>query len=141
MSNKFYGFLDIVCTPIIPQAIQTKLIKQYLSENKCLLSFYTTESHTTFENMSILKQKITEKNNFTGFAFYSLMQFSYNLKFEFRFLKKILSKYKCYFVRENIKINDINDLKKIEDELKIFHVTNHLTIKNLKENFLLITQK
>ena len=69
------------------------------------------------------------------------MQFSYNLKFEFRFLKKILSKYKCYFVRENIKINDINDLKKIEDELKIFHVTNHLTIKNLKENFLLITQK
>jgi hypothetical protein len=141
MFSSFYGFLDIVCTPIIPQALQTKLIKEHLKEKNYTLNFYTTESHTTFENMSILKQKVSEKNKFSGFAFYSLMQFSYNSKFEFNLLKKILKKYKCVFIRENVQIDNLIDLKKIENELKIFPATNHIAIKNLKNNFLSITKK
>lgn len=141
MSKRFYGFLDIVCTPIIPQGLQTKIIKKTLEDSNINLSFYTTESHTTFENMSILKQKLSEKNNFEGFAFFSVLQFSYKNRFNLLLLKKVIKKYKCLFVRENIFINNINDLKNLEDELILFPTTNYMLINNLKENFLSITKK
>ena len=141
MSKKFYGFLDIVCTPIVPQGLQTKIIKNALEDNNLELSFYTTESHTTFKNMSILKQKLSEKNNFKGFAFFSVLQFAYKDKFDLSLLNKVIKKYNCLFVRENIFIKNINDLKSLEKELILFPTTNYMLINNLKENFLSITKK
>tara|TARA_A100001011_G_C14226731_1_gene806929 strand:+ start:933 stop:1358 length:426 start_codon:yes stop_codon:yes gene_type:complete len=141
MSKKFYGFLDIVCTPIVTQGLQTKIIKNALEDNNLELSFYTTESHTTFKNMSILKQKLSEKNNFKGFAFFSVLQFAYKDKFDLSLLNKIIKKYNCLFVRENIFIKNINDLKSLEKELILFPTTNYMLINNLKENFLSITKK
>jgi hypothetical protein len=141
MSKKFYGFLDIVCTPIVPQGLQTKIIKNALEDNNLELSFYTTESHTTFKNMSILKQKLSEKNNFKGFAFFSVLQFAYKDKFDLSLLNKVIKKYNCLFVRENIFIKNINDLKSLEKELILFPTTNYILINNLKENFLSITKK
>ena len=98
MSKKFYGFLDIVCTPIVPQGLQIKIIKNALKDNNLELSFYTTESHTTFKNMSILKQKLSEKNNFKGFAFFSALQFAYKDKFDLSLLNKVIKNYNCLFV-------------------------------------------
>ena len=141
MSKKFYGFLDIVCTPIVPQGLQTKIIKNALEDNNLELSFYTTESHTTFKNMSILKQKLSEKNNFKGFAFFSVLQFAYKDKFDLSLLNKVIKKYNCLFLRENIFIKNINDLKSLEKELILFPTTNYMLINNLKENFLSITKK
>ena len=141
MSKKFYGFLDVVCTPIVPQGLQTKIIKNALKANKFDLNFYTSESHTTFKSMSVLKQKLSEKNNFDGFAFFSLLQFAYKNKFDLSLLKKVLKKYNCLFVRENIFIKNLNDLKNFEEELNLLPTTNHILINNLKENFLSITKK
>lgn len=141
MSKKFYAFLDIVCTPIVPQGIQTKIIKKTLEEKNFDLSFYTTESHTTFEDMSILKQKLSEKINFNGFAFFSVLQFSYKNQFDLFLLKKVLKRYKCFFIRENIFIKNLNDLKNFEEELRLFPTTSYILINNLKKNFLSITKK
>ena len=69
-----------------------------------------------------------------------MLQFAYKNKFDLSLLKKVLKKYNCLFVRENIFIKNLNDLKNFEEELNLLPATNHILINNLKENFLSITK-
>tara|TARA_B100001540_G_scaffold317100_1_gene348994 strand:+ start:973 stop:1407 length:435 start_codon:yes stop_codon:yes gene_type:complete len=137
MSKKtFLAFLDITIVEIISQKNQTKLMKDYLKDLNGEVIFYSTESYLTIETLRLLESKISEKIKINGIIFYSALQFSYSGKFLFETAKKILkNKYEIYFMREDIKIKNIDELNNIKTSLKIFPDTHYDLIKNLKKNF------
>ena len=56
-------------TEIVSQKLQVSLIKDYITKNNGDLVFYSTENHSTFQNLNILRHKIKEKINVDGIIF------------------------------------------------------------------------
>ncbi len=135
--KKFYIFLDIVITEVVPQRLQTALIRDKLNSLKGNITFYSTEGHNSYMNQSQLQTKIDEKPKIKGFAFYSLLQFCYGKKINLNLIKNLVKNYDCIFVRENLILNKSNFEKK-KFELKSFSFTHETLIRNLKKNFIKI---
>ena len=139
--KEYLAFTDLTITEIISQKNQMKLMKNYLNEHNADIVFYSTEGHRTIESMRILENKIGENPNIDGIVFYSILQFSYSGKFLSQITKKILKKgYELFFIREDLKINDLKSFEKIKISLKIFPYTHSDLIKNLKSNFYSVTK-
>ncbi|MDB0032235.1 hypothetical protein N9E32_02970, partial [Alphaproteobacteria bacterium] len=105
MTKKILAVLDYCILPIISQMAQTKLLSDFINEEKIKISFYTLETPITLTSQSVLKNKLDEKPEIQGFVFYSLIQFSYGKKTNIELIKDILDKgYEIYIYRENIKL-------------------------------------
>jgi len=137
-NKKYFAFIDIFITEIVPQRIQTQIMNSYLKNYKSEISFYSTEDHNSYKNLSNLNTKISEKLKIEGFIFYSFLQFCYDDHIRFNIIKKILKNYNCIFVRENIKLNKLSDIKSHKIALISFKDTHKSLIENLEKNFLKI---
>ena len=137
--KKYLAFLDIAITEIVGQRLQTILAKDYAKKINGDVIFYSTETYGSFKNLQVLKQKINEDSEFDGVIFYSILQFCYGGKIESKILKKILKKkIKLIFVRENIEINNLTQLKSKLIELAYFQKTHKSLIENIIKNFIKI---
>lgn len=141
MSKKYFAFLDIVITEIIPQRLQLQIINTYLSKFKSEVSFYSTEAHNSYKSLEILNAKINEKPKIKGLVFYSLLQFCYGENIAITSLKKILKNYECVFLRENLILKSEKDFFKNFISIKSFKDTHDSLIQNLKFNFDKILEK
>lgn len=140
--KKYLALLDIVITEIVSQKLQVSLIKDYITKNNGDLVFYSTENHSTFQNLNILRHKIKEKINVDGIIFYSLLQFCYSKKNNINLMEQILEKkIELTFIRENITIKNKIQLKNKIIEIKYFPKTHNSLIYNLKKNFLKTLKK
>ena len=139
--KKYFAFLDIIITEIIPQRIQTQVINNHLKKYKSEISFYSTEEHSTYKKLSALVTKINEKPKIEGFVFYSFLQFCYDKKINFKLLKRILKNYNCIFVRENLKFAKIEDIISNKIAIKSFKNSHESLIENLEKNFSKILTK
>lgn len=133
--KKYFAFLDIIISEIIPQRIQTQVINIHLKKYKSEISFYSTEEHSSYKKLSALKTKINEKPKIEGFVFYSFLQFCYDKKIDFKLLKKILKSYSCIFVRENLKFDKVDDINLNKIAIKSFKDSHKSLLENLEKNF------
>jgi hypothetical protein len=135
MFKKYFAFIDVVITEIMPNRIQLQVINNFLSKINSEISFYSAENHNSYSTLEILNSKFYEKPKVRGFVFYSLLQFCYGEKILLDTLKKILKKYECIFIRENIILKSENDLLNKKRSIKVFKDTHESLIKNLISNF------
>ena len=133
MSNtKFLAFMDISIIDIIPQKFQRELIENSLFKKKFTLDNVRNEELKTFHLCSVIEKTIKGKFKIDGFAFYSLLQFSYGSKFRFDLINLAIKKKKrLYFFREDILITNKLDLNKIEKSIKLFKLNNKIFIKKI----------
>ena len=140
--KKYLAILDIVITEIVSQKLQINLIRDFLKKKNSDLVFYSAESHSTFENLNVLKLKIKEKIKIDGIVFYSLLQFFYGGKKNINIINQILKKkIELIFIREGLSIKNKKQLENYLIEIQQFPNTHKSLIQNLKKNFLKILKK
>ena len=108
-SDKVYCYPDTLQNRYLPQAWQIYIMKNFLSNYKKKIDFYTGENHKSYLNLKIFSEKIQNKPNIHGFIFFSLIQFCYGKKLKLDLIHKALKKgYSIYFAREKIVLNKNN---------------------------------
>ncbi len=131
-TKNFLAFLDISIIDIIPQKFQRELIEIGLSKKNLFLQNVRMEELRSFRLCPVISKTINGKFKVDGFAFYSLLQFSYGEKFRFDLIDKaIKNNKKLFFFREDIFIQNKSDLIKIKNSLKLFKTNNQTFIKKI----------
>lgn len=110
--KNFYSCLDTGFIKYVPQPLQHLAISDKAGKLGGKVVFYTAEDFETLESQGVIKAKVQEKSEkFDGIIFFTLKQFFYGGKLNFKFLKFILdSGYEVHFARENISISNIEAL-------------------------------
>lgn len=130
--KSFLAFLDISIIDIIPQKFQRELIESGLSKKKLFLQNVRMEEIKNFQKCSVISKTINGNFDVEGFAFYSLLQFSYGKKFRLDLIEAaITNDKKLFFFREDILIQNKKDYKKIKNSIKLFKTNNQIFIKKI----------
>ncbi|MEC8074339.1 MAG: hypothetical protein VX087_01765 [Pseudomonadota bacterium] len=130
--NNFLAFLDISIIDILPQKFQRELILNSLIKQKLNLENVRNENLDSFRDCEVIKKTINGKFKVQGFAFFSLLQFCYGKKFRYDLVDKIIKKkQKIYFFREDLLIQNSNELKKLRKSLLLFKINNQKFIDKI----------
>ena len=98
-----------------PQFIQNLAIRDYCNKNK--YNFILSSVEYAMEDSSLILDEIIKKiKSIDGIAFYSLFQLPENeLKRKYIYAKIIENKKSLHFILENLKLDSLNDISKIEN--------------------------
>ena len=98
----------------VPQSVQNLVLRNYCTNNN--LSFELSSTEYSMENSFYVLNKLVNEKKYRGIIFYSLFQLPENNKKRLDILKKLIfKKKKLFFAIEDITINKMSDIKKIED--------------------------
>ena len=98
----------------VPQSVQNLVLRNYCTNNN--LSFELSSTEYSMENSFYVLNKLVNEKKYKGIIFYSLFQLPENNKRRLDILKKLIfKKKKLFFAIEDITINKMSDIKKIED--------------------------
>ena len=116
--NNFLAVLDNAIVEFLPQKTQYDVLRSFLHERNKTLSLYIIEDENTYLNSSQLIKKIAEKPAVKGFIFFSMLQISFDKNQNINILDKILKhNYEVIFYKEDFKIKNYADFKKIKKKL------------------------
>ena len=114
MIAKGYIFSRSFMGERVPQSVQNLVLRNYCTNNN--LSFELSSTEYSMENSFYVLNKLVNEKKYKGIIFYSLFQLPENNKRRLDILKKLIfKKKKLFFAIEDITINKISDIKKIED--------------------------
>ena len=136
INNELFCFPDTLMNKFIPQAWQIFVMKSFIAEYGKKISFYTGESHKTYQNMNTLKKKLSEKPNLDGFVFFSFLKFCYGKRNNLDIMEKCLkNNYSIFLAREKIVIKRFSDFEKKKLNFFYFIKTNKELINSILNNF------
>tara|TARA_B100000427_G_C15438008_1_gene563878 strand:+ start:410 stop:817 length:408 start_codon:yes stop_codon:yes gene_type:complete len=114
MIAKGYIFSRSFMGERVPQSVQNLVLRNYCTNNN--LSFELSSTEYSMENSFYVLNKLVNEKKYRGIIFYSLFQLPENNKKRLDILKKLIfKKKKLFFAIEDITINKMSDIKKIED--------------------------
>ena len=99
----------------VPQNIQNLVIRDYCEKNNLFYNLSASE-YSMSNSHKILDQVIEELKNLDGIVAYSVFQLPIDNKKRYTLLNQIIKKKKkFYFALENMKLDNKDDLEKIEN--------------------------
>ena len=114
MIAKGYIFSRSFMGERVPQSVQNLVLRNYCTNNN--LSFELSSTEYSMENSFYVLNNIVNEKKYRVIIFYSLFQLPENNKKRLDILKKLIfKKKKLFFAIEDITINKMSDIKKIED--------------------------
>ncbi len=131
--KKYIAQIDISIIEVVPQKAQVDILKNFLKKEEEIIN-YSIENIESRMNFLSLKNILKNNRKVNGIIFFSLIQFCYNESniLDINLLKNILKNHSVIFFRENLRIKNLGELKKVEKNLKIFKHNNLNIINKFK---------
>ena len=131
--KKYIAQIDISIIEVVPQKAQVDILKNFLKKEEEIIN-YSIENIESRMNFLSLKNILKDNRKVNGIIFFSLIQFCYNESniLDINLLKNILKNHSVIFFRENLRIKNLGELKKVEKNLKIFKHNNLNIINKFK---------
>ena len=108
--KSFYSCIDPFF--IAPNPEQHDLIKSLAKRENGKIIFYGAEDYFVAGSQPFILVKLMRTKNIDGVIFFTLNQFCYGESINLKLLVNILKlKISIHFARENLSIQDLNDLK------------------------------
>ena len=128
--KNYHAWLDISIGDIISQPMQRVLCNDFVKKLNGKIVFELGED-PEFKSYNLqLRNMLNSKLNVNGFIFLRLEQFIMDDKLNIEMIKSIISKnYEVHFIRQNLSLRKISDLKKNINNLIIFRDIKNLNIK------------
>ncbi len=119
--KNYHAWLDISVGNIISQPMQRVLCQDFAKKINGKIIFELGED-VEFKAFNLqLRNMLKSKLKVKGFIFLRLEQLIINGKLNIELIKNILKKnYEIHFIRQNLSLTDLKDLKKNVDKLIIF---------------------
>ena len=113
MSDKnYFSLLDITRVDTIPQSLQHQIIKGFVASLNGSISFYTTESPYSSQDLQVFYSKLREKPVLDGFILLTIQQLFSKTKFHYDFIVEAIdSGYELHFAVDKVSICNEKDLK------------------------------
>ena len=119
--KNYHAWLDISVGNIISQPMQRVLCQDFAKKINGKIIFELGED-VEFKAFNLqLRNMLKSKLKVKGFIFLRLEQLIINGKLNIELIKNILKKnYEIHFIRQNLSLTDLKDLKKNVDKKNIF---------------------
>ena len=111
---KGYNFSRNFMGERVPQHVQNIVIKDFCNKNNLNLQLSVTE-HVMKDSFLIFYELMNNINNLHGIVSYSLFLMPENDYERIKIFKKVIKKKVIYFAVENMKLENISDLEKIDN--------------------------
>jgi hypothetical protein len=132
--KNYYSCIDTAFVKYVPQPLQHLAIARMAEGIGGKVVFYTSEDFRTLASQGSIRSKILQKGEtVSGVIFFTLKQFLYGEKPNFRFLKFILDEgFEVHFTRENLSLTDHEALDQL---FPILYATHYVTKGKIQNGY------
>ncbi|OGX27142.1 MAG: hypothetical protein A2787_02110 [Omnitrophica WOR_2 bacterium RIFCSPHIGHO2_01_FULL_48_9] len=131
--KSYYSCLDAGFVKYAPQSLQHLANGEKAKKLSGKIIFYTAEDFKTLPSHGVIKAKMDEKQaNIDGIIFFTLRQFFYGGRFDYKFLKYVLDEgYEVHFAREDI---SVENQQRLDELFPIFYATQFVIKRDEAES-------